>query len=33
MAATYDFTPANGGANVVGTLETTGAVAVAAIST
>jgi ribonuclease HII len=26
MAATYDFTPANGGANVVGTLETTGAV-------
>ena len=27
MAATYDFTPANGGANVVGTLETTGALA------
>jgi len=25
--ATYDFTPVNGGANVVGTLETTGALA------
>lgn len=27
MAATYDFTPVNGGANAVGTLETTGAIA------
>ena len=27
MAATYDFTPANGGANTTGTLETTAAVA------
>jgi hypothetical protein len=32
MAATYDFTPVNGGANVVGTLETTGAVAMYLIS-
>ena len=32
MAATYDFTPANGGANTVGTLETTGALSMFLIS-
>tara|TARA_R110000803_G_scaffold71358_1_gene134559 strand:- start:587 stop:1024 length:438 start_codon:yes stop_codon:yes gene_type:complete len=32
MAATYDFTPANGGANAVGTLENTGAVSMFLIS-
>ena len=30
--ATYDFTPANGGANEVGTLETTGALSMFLIS-
>lgn len=30
--ATYDFTPVNGGANAVGTLETTGALAMYLIS-
>ena len=32
MAATYDFTPANGGDNVVGTLETTAAIAMYVIA-
>lgn len=32
MAATYDFTPVNGGANTVGTLETTAAIAMYVIA-